>query len=361
MSIKKNGNKISLKITVIIVSIIMILYSIFWFLMANALSDLSKNLSHETENLKISYEKAKISGFPFNFKLKISNANITYNNKTANLKIVALLNNLEVKTNTIFTNIELTLPKEMFVDTYFDQKYKKWSFVTKYRPYIKISEAGMINTFKIIELLYYPEKFNKQEYNLEELEYFYKELNCIDQITNKNLITTNADTQIKLKNINDSFNLTLKTNSDINFTDAEYIGHNFKTLRYETDIFLKINKKNNLYTSISLLDIKLLKLSLDKHFISLSGKIDNNNNDKTTNLNLKIEEWDSLLKSLEGDHIISLEKKHILENMMQNITGKEYNDNIETSIYTTKEENVRIGKAEIGFINGYIKQFMTSN
>ena len=211
--------------------------------------------------------------------------------------------------------------------------------------------------------MYNPEKFNEQKYNLEELKYFYKELNCIDQVTNKTLITTNANTQIKLKNITDSFNLTLKTNSDINFTDAEYVGHNFKNLSYENDIFLKINKKNNSYTSISLLDIKLLKLSLDKHFISLSGTIDNNNNntDKTTNLNLKIEEWDSLLKLLEDDHIISLEKKHILENMMQSITGKEYNNNIETSIYTTKEGNIRIGKAEIGFINGYIKQFMTSN
>jgi hypothetical protein len=361
MARKKNRNIFSLKITIVIVTILAVIYSIFWFFIAKEINNLAKNINYETGNWKISYEKAKISGFPFHFKLKINNANITYHNKVTNLKIVSLLNNLEAKTNATFNKIEFTLPKDIFVDTYFDQKYKKWNFSTKYRPYIKISEAGIINTFKIIELIYDPERFNEQKYNLDELQYFYKELNCIDLVANKTLITTNADTQIKLKNITDSFNLALKTNSDINFTDAEYIGHNFKTLNYKTDIFLKINKENNSYTSISLLDIKLLKLSLDKHFISLSGKIDNNNNDKTTNLSLKIEEWDSLLKSLEADHIISLEKKHILENMMQDITGKEYNNNIETSIYTTKEGNVRIGKAEIGFINGYIKQFMTSN
>ena len=45
---------------------------------------------------------------------------------------------------------------------------------------------------------------------------------------------------------------------------------------------------------------------------------------------------------------------------MQEITGKESNNDIETEIYTTKEGSIRIGKAEMSSITSYLKQLMIS-
>jgi hypothetical protein len=356
----KAKNRLSLKIIAFITAIVFILYSIFWFFVANELGNIAEKLNYESGNWEVSYEKAKVSGYPFKFKLKIENANITYHNKLSKFKIVTLLNNLEATTDARFTYIDFTLPKDILVDTYFNQKYKKWQFITKHEPHLKISEAGLINTFKIAELIYDPTKFDQQEYYIEGFEYLYKDLNCIDIVANKTLITSTADTKLKLKNIPQGYSLSLKSDSNINFTDSEYVGHNFKTIDYKADIFLKTKKGNGIYSAVSLIDLNLLQLALDKHSIGISGKVDYENNNDVTNLDLKIQEWDSFLKSLADDQIISLDKKHILEKMMQDITGKEYNDNVETEIYTTKEGSIRIGKAESSSINTYLKQLMIS-
>jgi hypothetical protein len=349
-------------ITSVIIAIILIIYTGLWFLMAHQLKELSKDLSYEADNWKISHKTIEVSGFPFNFDLKLKDVNIVYNNKFLKLKIDTNLDTLGIRTNTAFTYVKFMLPKEMHVDTYYNQKFNQWNFSTKHRPHIKIAVEGLFNTIKIAELIIDPNKFEDQNYNLKEVHYLYKELNFIDKVSNKIVLNSNTDTKLEMDRKSEKkLNISLKSSSDINFSDSDYIGHKFKKITYKADINLETQRANKTYSSVPLIDVNLLNLSLDKHKISISGDIRKTNNESKTDLKLKIWEWQSLLNSLLEQKIISLDKKAILDNVMQEITGKEKNEQIETEIYTSKEGLIRIGKADIGTVNDYLKQFMVTN
>lgn len=342
----------------IVFILIFSIYSVFWFTIQHNIEKLKNFLTIENQSWKISYQKADLEGFPFKFRINIKDLKVVYNNKLLKLRIETHLDHISAETGPLLNQIVFTLPRKIIFDSYYQNKYNKWSVESKKESFFKVKEAGLINTFKIIDVIRNPDMFNEQSYSLEQIEYQYYDCHFYNLNINKELFSSDAYSKITFKNKTDSiYKLFVVADNKISFIDHDYLGYNFDKASYNLNLSLKMKKVNNEFSQVPLVNVHQAKLTLDNSKIILNGSIKHSNlSDFKINFDINIIKLNDLLEKLVKQKSISSAKKDYIINIIKKITGENELEALSFKAYTTKDSVIRVGEVSGEEIINFMSQ-----
>ncbi len=338
------------------------LYSGLWFWSAHQLKQKLKETIYSSERTTLSFNKVKIYGFPFKLKAKINNLYFRYrfNNNIFNLSFEVFANDLTVKTNLFFNHAMISFPNKSALIFTRDNKASKFEISSDHNHYLEIYDANLINLHKIVKSLYHKKLPESSEFNLERIVYHSKNLNFTDQ-DNKTAIM-NSDANIDSKMLyeeNRVSGIELKTRNLINIKDKQFFDTFFSKIFSEIDFYANIRSHDNMFI-VNKTDLRSLKLDINELNVNLSGKTEIDQSKKTiVNFQLQLKNLKNFLQDLQENKIISTGQNTVIENFFHEITGKDIIDSqLNIPIYSTKEDSIRLGNADISIFTSYAQLFL---
>jgi len=162
-------------------------YCICWFYLALKFEQQLNNIDYSDKNLKISFDKVKVSGFPHKFRLDIENPVFTFS-KILNSSLTFSGNIIQAETNILFNKIKLNFPtKGKIIGSVFNHNLNL-SIVSEGKDYIELNDASYCNLFRIIHLSRKNISPSLSDFSITNLQYENDKLNYLYIRTKDNSI-----------------------------------------------------------------------------------------------------------------------------------------------------------------------------
>jgi hypothetical protein len=351
-----------IKLSIVVFLIFASLYSYAWFYSAHYLKIFLSEFSNDKKNNQISFSIKKISGFPFNLKVKLKDVTAEYkiSNIAINKDVKLDLESVTLETNVLFNYIKIILPKKVSIQATAENVMSKYELISNSMHSLEVAENNFINTHRLIEILSMPEiDLGELDLKIKRLDYIIEDLHVFNQVSGKEVFYNTSNTHVYIDRLS-NIRTAIKIRAENNVTIIDHDDFAFHNLLSKLKVGGITKANEDTYSLISG-DVKKLKLDLDGTEFSLLGSTKDLDSGKLDlSMILKVIKWKNLLDRLKEKEILSYNRYIILNTMIKSITGEYNPTDMEINIHTSKDGFIRVGQTDFSSIKDYFQQFLTS-
>lgn len=345
--IKKNNKKL------LLVLFLSLLYSCFWFYTAHKLEKYTQQIVddfyNKKEGLILAKQQVKITGFPFYFKLRLTNLDFI-GGSSQFIDFHFSANVFKAQTNVLLSHFKFFVPELFSLRLKYNNSNYYYNFVNSASHTLEFKSREFYN----LDKFFFDKNFQLQDVAFQNFKMVHYVADKIQMVKNQGDRGSIA-----------SMNLYLQNNLQ-NAQEYIFILDNNFALQSDYGLFSSI--KNNFlvkgavkfrdegYADIKDIDVKNFILSLDKTKFVISGDIPLRAGDEK-NIEVKIDNLDLMIDYLISKNYITEEQNKILHSLVKEITGNILAKEINFVIQKNGSGLLRFGLVDHNTIKNVIEQF----
>lgn len=319
-----------LKLFIFLLTLALLSYTGLWFYSSHKIKQLiSGQFLEEESNLKLSYDKINITGFPLKIKADIDNLSINYQSGQPKITSLSTYEKISLETDLLFKSLKIKILGTSTSETLFADKVTILDSIYKDGCYITITSDN-INSLKIIKALYNERSLN--DIKLSRVTFSADNVVNFDRATKAEISNGSTELNVSFDRPSDIVTNTfikLDANADIPQEGRQLFAALIKSLPLsKISVKADIEHRSELQDENSftpLLNVKPLEITLDDTTFTVNAMVTNDEKGETFfNINLKVSKWDNFLQALLNEQIISEERYQAITEFLAEVEGDDF-------------------------------------